>query len=250
MNPNSALIWLPKIVAAGLPTPRTEIVEYGHHSIASIFDGAKSVVFENLVAGVVGACERIGYPVFVRTDLASAKHSGPGAYRISNETEVASRMYATLEDNEMKFWLEAEGPKAILVREWIAFDSPFSAFADHPINREWRFFADGNHVFCFHPYWPEDAITFYADAMVAPIDWRERLRELHKVPDCIDELKELSIRAAALYGATASVDIAQDKHGKWWVIDMALAEGSVHWQGCENEKMQIHRFYLPPERSE
>jgi hypothetical protein len=244
MNHNSALIWLPRIIEAALPTPRTMIVRYTHGDLVNVFDGENPPEYIKLCDAVKTACKTIGYPVFIRTDLSSAKHDGPTAYRIDGDKDILRCVYATLEDNEMKFWLESEGPKAILVREWLDLESPFSAFNHHPISREWRFFANAEKVICFHPYWPESSIQFYA-GMKEPDDWRGALKILHKVPDNVEELKAMAAKAAGLYGVVASIDFARDKGGKWWLTDMAMAEGSFHWEECENRAMQMRRFYLP-----
>lgn len=230
MNKNSALIWLPKIVEASLPTPKTEIVEYNHRRVIEIFDGADVPEFTGLIQNVKSACNRIGYPVFIRTDLSSAKHDGPNAYRADSDSDIIRVLSSTLEDNEMKFWLEPEPPKAILVREWLNLDSPFSAFRGHAIAREWRFFADSEKVRCFHPYWPEDSIQFLG--IPEPDSWRNSLKTLHNEPENIEELKQLAVLAAGLYGCYASVDIAMDVTGKWWLTDMATAEDSYHWPSC------------------
>lgn len=230
MNKNSALIWLPKIVEAGLPTPKTETVEYDHRAIIEVFDNPDLPAFGNLIWAVRAACNKIGYPVFLRTDLSSAKHDGAKAYKIQNESGISAVLLATLEDNEMKFWLEPEPPKAFLIREWLNLDSPFSAFGGHAIAREWRFFADWQSIKCFHPYWPEDSIQFFG--IPEPNDWRESLKLLHVVPENIDELKKLAMSAASLYGCYSSVDIAMDTGGKWWLTDMATAEDSYHWPLC------------------
>jgi len=230
MNKNSALIWLPKLVSAGIDTPKTEIVEYDHRNIIEVFDKSDLPMFQNLVDRVKLACERIGYPVFIRTDLSSAKHDGPSAYRIGGESDIRNVLLATIEDNETKFWLEPEPPMAILVRKWIDLNSLFSAFGGHAIAREWRFFADSEKVKCFHPYWPEDSMQFEG---TEPNGWKELLNDLHKIPENIEELKRLAIVSAGLYGCDSSVDIAMDVNGKWWVTDMATAEDSYHWPSCE-----------------
>jgi len=160
MNPNSALLWLPKIHEAGLPVPRTIVEPYSHHDCLSIFDGERSPEFERLIGVVQAACEQIGYPCFLRSDLGSAKHDGPRAYRIDEAKRAGSVLYATIEDQEMQFWLEKEGPAAMLVREFLDLDAPFVAFGGIPIAREWRFFANRDQMFCAHPYWPASALQF------------------------------------------------------------------------------------------
>lgn len=235
MNRNSALIWLPKIEEAKLPSPKTAVVNYEHHSIVEIFDNLPCKAFNDLIVEVRKNCDDIGYPCFIRTDLSSAKHDGPSAYKVNKPDEVGSVLFATLEDNEIKFWLEKDQPQAILIREWLSLESTFEAFNGHPISREWRFFANADSVVCFHPYWPEDSIKFYRSG--EPDNWVNQLADLHKEPDEIQELKDMAIIAAKGYGYNASVDFAKDINGKWWLTDMAVAEDSYHWEGCENLKM-------------
>lgn len=234
MNQNSALIWLPKIVEAGLPTPRTEIVHYDHRDVCHPFDGCDVSKIGDLEAKVIVALRNVGYPAFIRSDLSSAKHEGPDAYRIDDREGIAPALFRTIEDNESKFWLEpsTHGPKAILVREWLDLDGAFTAFCGHLIAREWRFFATNKEVLCFHPYWPEDAIEFFG--LDEPEGWREQLRKTHEIPENLNDLKRMAIAAATAYGQTASVDFAMDKSGKWWLTDMATAGDSWHWPDCEN----------------
>lgn len=224
------MIWLPKIQDAGLPTPKTEIIAYEHRSVIEVFDKPDLPEFATLIENISLACNRIGYPIFIRTDLSSAKHDGPMAYRADSDSDVSRVLFKTLEDNELKFWLDPSPPKAFLVRQWLNLDSPFVAFGGHAIAREWRFFADGEKVRCFHPYWPEDSIRFFG--IPEPSGWRLALKRLHKIPLNIDDLKELAIKSADLYGCFASVDIAMDELGTWWITDMATAEDSYHWPSC------------------
>ena len=236
MNPNSALIWLPALEAAGLPTPNTIIVPYNHGACLSIFDGDHSDEFERLCAAVLKAAGEIGFPVFIRTDLTSAKHSGPKAYKIENATDNPLAIGETLEDTEMKTWMDRDGgAQAILVREFLTLESPFTAFSNFPVSREFRFFADRERCLCWHPYWPEDAIE---DHRPSRDDWRELLADLQRTPENIAELSAMAISAVRACGGDAwSVDICRDTSGKWWITDMARAEDSFHWEGCPNERV-------------
>ena len=146
MNRNSALIWLPKIEAAGLPTPKTIIVPYDHRFFVGGMENHidLSVHMETLADLVKGACNRVGgCPVFIRTDLGSAKHFGSSAYQISNFEEITGVIYRLIEYQELKFWLEEEPPEALMVREFLHLDASFTAFNGLPVSREWRFFHTG-----------------------------------------------------------------------------------------------------------
>ena len=230
MKKNSALEWLPKITYDGLPVPRTEIVLYNHRDIVNMLEGRKSETYDKLIKQIGETANYIGYPSFVRTDLASAKHDGEKSYLIRRAEDVVNVICKTVEDNELKFWMGDEIPKAFLVREFLKLDAPFKAFGGLPISREWRYFANENGVICYHPYWPEDAIEFYGENK-EPDNWKEMLAELHKEKNA-DTLEKMAIQAAKVCGGNCSVDFAMDETGKWWLIDMAQANRSWHWPNC------------------
>lgn len=235
MNPTSSTYWLPLVTDAGLPVPRTVSVAYDHMAfIAMISDDEDYPGFPDLVDAVCEAADDIGLPVFIRTDLASAKHDGPPAYLLDVDEPSAARavLGRTVEDNEIKFWLDPESnPEAILVREFLELDAAFTAFGyrdqpGHPIAREWRIFATAEAVLCSHFYWPENAVE---DGRPAEPNWRALLVDLAAQPPPA-ELNEWAIRAASVCSELPawSVDFACDTKGQWWLIDMADAAHSWH----------------------
>lgn len=181
------------------------------------------------VAAVRFAAETIGFPVFIRTDLASAKHDGPEAYRADRLGDIAQVLARTVGDNEIKFWLHGPGPVAFLVRQWLNLESTFSAFwgKGHRIAKEYRVFSDGQRALCRHFYWPEEAIDGHNPSVP---DWRTCLERLAVLSDGeVALLEDLACRAAHAAGdGSWSVDFAKDETGKWWLIDMAVAEESWH----------------------
>ncbi len=233
MNRNSALIWLPKIEALGLPTPKTIMVSYDHNEFVAALECGDYIDPKPIYAAVIKACEKIGWPCFVRTDLASAKHKGPCAYLADNPASVPLVICRTVEDNEMKFWPynHHEPPEAFLVREFLILDYMFTAFHDLPIAREWRFFSDGKKVLCAHPYWPIEA---FENWQINYRGWEKVLAEHHKKPLEFYYLSELAMKAARACGGEWSIDFAADCIGNWFLIDMATAQDSWHWPGCPN----------------
>lgn len=234
---NSALYWLPKLALAGLGEwlPETVIIDYDHSNAVGMIEGEPSYPsWPHLVERIGDAADSIGWPVFIRTDLASAKHNGPISYLAKSRDDLPRVLGDTVEDNELKFWLTGPTPQAFLVRKFLTLESAFEAFGGLPINREWRLFATASEVVCFHPYWPENAIQFFDKG--EPEHWRESLAELHERPigrewDAITETAKAA--AGACDAAKAwSVDFAKDTNGKWWLIDMAHMESSWHWPGC------------------
>lgn len=178
------------------------------------------------------AGERLGYPVFLRTDLSSAKHEGPDAYKVEGPDDWPSRVWRTIEDNAMKdLW-----PSAFLVREWLDLEAPFVAFGGHPIANEWRVFASGDRVHCHHFYWPEEAISYFPGE--EPEHWQEQLREMsYRVMPYSLRVKAKTAAQLCPEGKAWSVDFAKDKAGDWWLIDMAEAKASWHPDDCPNEAM-------------
>jgi hypothetical protein len=229
---NSATFWFPKIYAAGLPVPKTVFIPYDYKKILPIFDGLDCAEYDRLWHEVKAAAEKMGLPCFLRSDVTSAKHQGPKAYKIENIDNLNDQLGGTLEETELKTFMHYQKPKALMVREWLNLDSSFTAFNGLAISREWRVFADSLHVLCAHPYWPEEAIKGHT----TDPDWKKKLNELQAIsPPTLISMGEKAIAAAqAVGGGTWSVDYAQDISEKWWLTDMALAEDSYHWSGCKN----------------
>lgn len=235
MNRNSALIWLPKVLELRFPTPKTEIVYYHHNDFVAVLEGEVGPeALGSLVEEVRSACKRIGYPCFIRTDLASAKHEGPSSYLVEKNSDIKRVLGRTVQDNEIKFWPTREPPVAFLIREFLLLDAPFKAFYGLPIAREWRFFASGKSLICAHPYWPKGALEFHG--CPPPKDWEKQLEELHEKPFHFEQLGDLAIRLAKELNGEWSVDFAKDRFGTWWLIDCAVAQDSWHWPDCPNAK--------------
>lgn len=234
-SPASAFYWLP--ILQGHPTlapciPLTECVREPYAQLLSFIDGGGS---PDLIARVQAAAAKVGYPVFIRTDQASAKHDGPTAYRADADGDVARCLSITVDDNCAN---DLE-PQGILVRRFLALDAAFTAFKEHPVAREWRVFASPGRVHCSHPYWPEEAIRFHGLAGESePVDWREKLRRLYEDPPPDAQLNSLAVLAATLLKRAPawSVDFARDAKGAWWLIDCAPAVRSTHPESCPNHQ--------------
>src|SRR3990167_6342334 len=229
---NSALYWLPCIWDGGLPVPTTEFVIYHHPSAVRVLEAEAESDYELPIEGVKDAADRVGYPVFIRSDLASAKHDGPRHYRANSPKDIERILWAIVEDGEMKFWLTPETPSVLLVREWLELNVAFWAFGGHGIAREFRYFTSNGNVVCRHFYWPEEAIKFYSEKEPPTKErWTKALRAMSRISQKTDDVLGLLARGAAKRCSDHpnwSVDFAQDVKGKWWLIDMAIAERSWH----------------------
>jgi hypothetical protein len=228
LNHNSALWWLPRLQQTGdgmIPQTLTVFIDYG--DLLDVLDGMTPPSWAETCRQVRLAAEAIGYPVFVRSDFASAKHDGPGSYRMDGPQDAQRVVAAIVEDATLKDL----GAHALLVREWLDLDAGFKAFNNHPIAKEFRVFVDAIGGFqCIHPYWPADAI-FNPDRE----DWREILAKQSNLPGPhLTHMYERAMVAAQAMNMAEdgwSVDFAfgaGKNHGGWWLIDMAVAEESWH----------------------
>lgn len=221
---SSARIWYPALQAAGgFRMPRTEFVDFDPMSLYPVLEGKEPGVFPWVK--MVEACATVGFPAFIRTDLASAHRSGPAAYRITDPRALEAGVNLTFEHNALKDL--ASNVSSFMVREFITFAGPFVAFGGLPITREWRIFIVDDAVSCAHFYWPEEAFNFHTETL--PQTWQQDLAELSKPPADLEELESIALRAARAVGeGNWSVDFGQDVEGIWWLIDMGRAERSWH----------------------
>lgn len=226
LNPNSARYWWPRTKDAEehlrANLPETRFVEFDPWEAVGLLDGEDGEFPDHELKVVAG---EIGYPVFVRTDLSSAKHSGMSHMRAVDITELRQTALRTIEANVMNGMLA----NSLMLREFIDLEWNFKAFGGTRIAREFRVFASGNTVYCSHFYWPEDAIERPDKG-----DWQERLDYLNQrdAEDIALMEHDARIAAAACGDGAWSVDFAMDWLGNWWLIDMARAEDSWHAENC------------------
>lgn len=240
---NRATYWYPRLEDTRLPVPDARLAEmdcmedrdylHGFDPPDLRPDDYDPPTFDPLRDLV----DAVGPPVFVRSDLSSAKHSGLPAVKVTSADEVGRAAWAILEHHEMDFL--GANPTHWMVRPWIRMAAGFHAFGHPkrddglPIPAEYRVFAtrDGEHV-CTHFYWPTDAFTEHN----SPPDAEQRLVQMREATiDDVPELEALACRAAkALRKVPAwSVDFALGREPrKWWLIDVADARTSWHPESC------------------
>lgn len=247
-NPNSALYWYPKLEGCAsefdAALPESEFVRYEFMESFGLIDGAvpDALPWEEFVQTV----ESIGYPAFLRTDQKSVKHAGPGAYKATEPDDIPT-ILAVLTDHHVK---ANRHPAALMVREFVDINAAFRAFDGLPIGRELRVFASPNGPECEHFYWPPEAID---DGRGEPVSmdgeamedgrWRSLLGKLTNIPaPTVETLRDDAVTATSRLNnadsvpdnAAWSVDFAEDTDGKWWLIDVALAEDSWHPE-CDSD---------------
>jgi hypothetical protein len=240
---NSLLFWYPRIKELGIPTPKTRWVEFPPTIGRALIDRTEEAFngfqpfFEAIQQMIT---DEFGYPVFIRTDVASGKHDWKNSCFIQKKADLMDHIVSVLEFNEMAGMLGLNY-QAIVIRDFLELDWRFKAFhGEMPVARERRYFIRDGDVVCHHPYWIHEAIReahqydgirsfFGYMPHKLPNTWEIMLSELnHESAEEIDVLTEYSRRVAAVVDGYWSVDYAYTRGGVWYLIDMALGEASWH----------------------
>src|SRR4029077_12960040 len=132
--------WYPTVLKLGIPNPETIIVPLDRFVAMAWMEGEKPLPQE-FKDQYQEACDRLGYPVFIRTDEASGKHDWRDSCFIeSAKTDIYQHLQRVIEYNEMADIMGLDY-SAICVRKYIKPESSFTAFRGMPVGREYRFFA-------------------------------------------------------------------------------------------------------------
>lgn len=241
INPNALSYWFPKIEVAGLPVPKTIIVEMDEPTWWGMLnamdgqpapEGADPLAFH---AKIAAAADQVGWPAFLRSDHTSHKHRWRDTCYLARREDVAQHVYEIAEFSEIASLGVDLSWRRWAVREMLPTipHGICRAYGNMPICREFRFFVTDGKMDCYHPYWPEAALSdgdpMWFDGTSPLIDEFNAIRSVH----VFDELHDLATRAGAAVGGSWSVDILETRNG-WMVTDMAVAEDSFHWPGCPN----------------
>lgn len=242
MNENSMLYWYPKIEFLDIPQPdKIEVI-----LVDNILELEREhLKYEQLLDE---AAKQIEYPLFMRTDHTSAKHSW-------NETCYVEKNWRNNIGKLLECSLMADLPvKAIIFRSFIEMDSVFTAFRGAmPINPEQRYFIVNGEVICNHAYWIEDAVLEGNSECVLQINDEGKIVGKEFIPkDLPDNWKELlesvntitfneeillisytELVADQFPKGGWSVDFCRGKDKKWYLIDMAVGWRSWHPGECD-----------------
>lgn len=230
--------WFPLIEAAGLPVPKTKIVKMPQAAIEEmwgLFDGKDDcpelVKFAETVAL---AGDEFGYPLFLRTDLTSCKHSWERSCFIADRAKLSHHIYQICEESECMDFMGMKWDTFVL-RELLP-TIPLSVcplYGNMPVCREFRFFVTDGEVKCWHPYWPRESLE--QGGCDASVDLCHEL----SAPPQLEKLYDLAKHAGLAVGGSWSIDILETTRG-WYVTDMAEAYKSFHWEDCEFKNFFRH----------
>lgn len=222
MNKTSMNYWYPKIRHLDIPMPKTEIpVTKNIQDWWSLLDGEDPLSEDEKQLIRDAAIKVGGYPVFMRSDLCSGKHSFEQTCFIQNEEDVIRHIWAIVDEN---CFCDCN-MESIAIREYIPPAATFKAFRGLPIAPERRYFVRDGNVVCHHPYWIEDAIQNPNRS-----DWRDLLVLMNDQQqiDEVDVLTGYAEQIAQELGGDWSIDFVLGLDGVWYMIDMATAMQSWH----------------------
>lgn len=230
--------WFPPIRDAGLPVPKTLIVTISDEELAdcyNVFDGKElTAVVGPFFKRIQAAAELIGYPCFLRTGQTSGKHSWSRTCFLTEGSKIVGHVLNLIEFSEMGYLVGLDC-RIWAVREFLP-TMPLGTCPGYqymPICREFRVFVTDGDVTCCHPYWPLDALVQGGlERDVATRLYRELIR-LDVAEQ--DKILDLARRAGAALGGAWSIDLLETGRG-WYLTDMAVADQSYHWPGCEHAK--------------
>ena len=241
---NCLSYWFPKLAAASVPVPRTEIIRFEDGrdgwTLADLCDGKTPDGFDRLIEDLRSAAFRIGAgPWFLRTGQGSGKHDWSRCCYLTDLDKLPHHVAALVEWSHLVDMLGLRHD-VWCVREFLPTEpvATLPGYGGMPLVKEVRGFVKGGKVVCVHPYWPMEAIQqgFGRDAdMNVVADTLERITV--SLGEIGESYKLLTAVAKTFDGDGAwSVDVLATKRG-WYVTDMAIAERSFHWDGCEAAKL-------------
>jgi len=167
--------WFPLTKDLPIPQPRTEVaLRKGTDSWMSFIDEPE--LFDGQIKHLKDKASEIGYPLFMRTDQASAKHSYIDTCKVESEDRLLRNIYNLIEENIMCDL----NIQTLYFRDFIELDSVFTAFNKMPIAPERRYFVKDGEVLCHHPYW-ESGKQWVASVIQAPALIKDFLTQLNNI---------------------------------------------------------------------
>lgn len=243
MNKNSMFYWYPKTKTLDIPQPDTVLIPMKEGEIIS--DGYGIRASDELIARIKKE-NRFQFPLFMRTDLYSAKHSWEATCFVINQNAFTDNIQRLVETSDKIYGLLID--QGFALREYIEMKSIFNigVWGNMPVSKERRYMVEDGKVISAFPYWYEAVIDILEGQQVAyqyfaekglkpekpdfPDNWRQRLKTfMHDISH--EDYKQQVAWAeeiGQLLGGYWSVDFCQSKRGNWYFIDCALGEES--WQ--------------------
>ena len=223
----SLLHWYPMIKHLDIPQPKTEWTVLSKDEYRETFEGMPDSLLERVMDLIKS---KFNIPVFIRTDLSSAKHFWKDTCYYDGSEGLREHLFSICEFNHCADMMGLLF-KAIVIREYIEMESKYTAFENMPVNPERRYFIKDGKVVCHHSYWIKEAIR-----RPSVDNWEALSDEMNlETPDEIELLTNYSEKVArVIKDGFWSIDFCKAKDGRWILIDMAVGERSWHPK-CEHD---------------
>lgn len=240
---NCLSYWFPKLVAAGVPVPRTKIVQWPGHpwSLSYPLNGEPAPPeLDGFIADLKAAALRISPvgPWFLRTGQGSGKHEWSKCCHLTDLDKILNHVCGLVEWSHLVDFLGLRHDVWV-VREFLPTRpvAVLPRYHGFPLVPEVRAFIRGGRVVCHHDYWPagavQDGLPRGTDAIAAgEVAAAASVRGL-----ALDDALRLATVVARAFESDGawSVDLLPTDRG-WHVTDMAEAARSFHFPGCPEEK--------------
>lgn len=219
INKTSMEYWYPKIKDLPIPQPKTDITLHkDYNEWWSCLDGVP--LSPKDIQTLEDAGDRMGYPLFLRTDLCSGKHMYLDTCFVPKKEDLSAHVFRLIDNNCCK----DQAFTSFVFREFIELAWQFKAFNGLPIAPERRYFIEDGDVTEHFPYWPHDAIRNPDNT-----HWESALRNMnYETSEEIIQLTEYAEMVSRTLPGYWSVDFAKARDGIWYLIDMA--EGDKSWK--------------------
>lgn len=215
--------WAPAVEKAGVRAPDTMTVPLTFELQEAFLEGydLSTEAIENIDA-IVNVVEEMGakhgFPLFIKTSYTSHKHDWSRSCCLASaDRTVIIQQLANIV--EYQGFSPYPMSPSLLIRQMLETSPAFHAFGGMPITQEFRFFGGKGKVQGYQPYWPEDYIK---EPSIQ--DWKAKLSVISRLSTL--ERKKLMLATECVTDHLEgdwSVDFLKDRHGKWWLIDMAEA---------------------------
>jgi hypothetical protein len=245
---NCLSYWFPRLQAAGVPVPRTEIVRTTC-DLTLLLDGQVPEGWGAFLADLAVAIGRLtdnASPtpsLFLRTGQGSGKHDWKRTcyLDLAARDAIAAHVAALVEWSHLVdfFGLAHD---VWCIREMLPVQPVvvLPRYGDMPLVKEVRCFVRGGRVVCSHSYWPLGAIRDGLDPAEAHLA-ATYAGLLDCDPTDYYAWSELAQKVATTFADDGawSVDLLSTRRG-WVVTDMAEAHRSYHAPECAHAKAFIN----------
>ena len=242
MITDSLAYWFPLIKNLDISQPKTEIIPLTDDELTDLYEETVSQSLVDKVKKII--IEKFKLPVFIRTDLASAKFFWEKSCYYDGTGNLTHQLLEVISFNLIADIMGLPF-RYLIVREFIPMDTRFKAYSGNmPVNPERRYFVENGKVICHHSYWIEEAIEKGTDPKILPENWREIATAMNiQTEEEIKILTGYAEQVSKVLDGFWSVDFCKAKDGRWILIDLANGELSWHQDDCPfNRTLKVDLF--------